>query len=193
MGETTAPDEAAQIRAACAGDHAAFEVLVHQHLRHVRTFVALRAPVPQLIDEIAHETFVFAFRNLGLFTPGTSLRAWLRAIASNLLRAEVQRHAREHAGQLKYAERIAAKESVSPAAPDRSGPEVEALDECVRRLPPAMRQLLQLKYGDSMESDAIARIMNRTAAWVRTTLFRLRQSLRACVESRLSLSAGGPS
>lgn len=189
---TTGEDETALALAAGAGDDTAFESLIHRHLRHIRTFVALRAPVSYLVDEIAHDTFVFAHRNLAQFTPGTSLRAWLRAIAFNLLRAEVQRHARELAGQLKYAERIALEEDPPAHIVDRSGSEADALEECVRKLPPATRRLLHLKYAESMESDSIAKALNQSTAWVRTTLFRLRKSLRACVESRVALSAGGP-
>ena len=88
-----APDDDALTRAAQAGDHAAFAALLDAHLPHVRTFLALKAPVPQLVDEIAHDAFVFAYRHLDEFTPGTSFRAWVRAIAWNLLRAEVQRFA----------------------------------------------------------------------------------------------------
>jgi RNA polymerase sigma-70 factor (ECF subfamily) len=76
--ETVLGDEAALVLAAQAGDAAAFESLVRGHLRHVRTFVALRAPVSHLVDEIAHDTFVFAHQRLTEFEPGTSLRAWLR-------------------------------------------------------------------------------------------------------------------
>jgi RNA polymerase sigma-70 factor (ECF subfamily) len=183
-------DEAALVLAAQAGDAAAFESLVRHHLRHVRTFVALRAPVSHLVDEIAHDTFVFAHQRLADFRPGTSLRAWLRAIAFNLLRAEVQRYAREQAGQLKYAEQVALEEDLAGPAPDRSGPEADALEECVRGLPEESRRLLHLKYGDTLESDVIARTLQRSTAWVRTTLFRVRELLRACVRDRLAAAAG---
>lgn len=95
--------EAALVHAVQAGDAAAFEPLVDAHLDHLRAFIALKLPIAHLVDEVAHETFIFAFRNLARFTPGTSFRAWLRAIAANLIRAEVQRYAREQQNQLNYA------------------------------------------------------------------------------------------
>jgi RNA polymerase sigma-70 factor (ECF subfamily) len=190
--QSNGADETALVQAAAAGDETAFETLVKRNLRHIRTFVALRAPVPHLADEIAHDTFVFAYRNLGRFTPGTSLRAWLRAIAFNLLRAEIQRHAREQAGRRKYAAQISADEIARCAPSDHSGAEADALEECLHHLPPATRNLLQLKYGDTLASDAIAKLLNQSTAWVRTTLFRLRQALRTCMERRLAPSPGGP-
>ena len=82
-------DESELVLAAQAGDHDAFAALLDAHLPHVRTFLALKAPVPQLVDEIAHDAFVFAYRHLDEFTPGTSFRAWVRAIAWNLDRKSV--------------------------------------------------------------------------------------------------------
>src|SRR5437016_2056482 len=96
-------DEAALVRAVQGGDARAFEPLVDRHLDAVRGFVALRLPVAHLVSEIAHETFVFAYRHLDQFAAGTSFRAWLRAIAGNLIRAELQRYRREQTNQLGYA------------------------------------------------------------------------------------------
>ncbi|HMP76856.1 MAG TPA: sigma-70 family RNA polymerase sigma factor [Kiritimatiellia bacterium] len=192
MIETRQPgDEEALVLAAQAGDAAAFEALVRAHLRQLRAFIALRAPVAHLVDEVAHDTFVHAHRHLREFTAGTSLRAWLRAIAFNLLRAEIQRHAREQAGRMKYAERVALEEELASPAPGRAGPEADALEACVRELPDESRRLLQLKYTEALESDLIGRALQRSTAWVRTTLFRIRELLRLCVEERLASGPGG--
>lgn len=91
------------IHAVRRGDSRAFEHLVDAHLDSLRAFIALRLPAPHLIDEIAHESFVFAYRRIEDFEPGTSFRAWLRAIATNLVRAEIQRYAREQAGRFRHA------------------------------------------------------------------------------------------
>jgi len=53
-------------------------------------------------SEIVHETFVWAYRHLDEFQSGTSFQAWLRAIAWNLIRAELQRFAREHKHRKDY-------------------------------------------------------------------------------------------
>ena len=85
-----------------AGNTAAFEPLVDAHLDHIRALTALKLPLAHFVDELAHETFVFAFRNIAGFTAGTAFRSWLRAIATNLIRAELQRYARAQANQLGY-------------------------------------------------------------------------------------------
>ncbi|MBI3879983.1 MAG: RNA polymerase sigma factor [Verrucomicrobia bacterium] len=179
-------DDAALVTAVQAGDADAFEPLLDRHLAHVRTFVALRAPVPQLVDEIAHDAFVFAFRNLGQFAAGTSFQAWLRAIAWNLLRAEVQRFSREQANQSRYAEVREWEAVVRAPSPAADARELESLEECLGKVPAPMRELLTLKYREELPSDEIATRLKRSTAWVRTVLFRVRQELKECIEQNLS-------
>ena len=179
-----AVDESRLARAAQAGDHAAFAALLDAHLPHVRTFLALKAPVPRLVDELAHDTFVFAFRHLAEFQPGTSFRAWVRAIAWNLLRAEVQRFAREQVQQEKFAAwQIAEFNSSAEAAPSA---EAEHLHDCLAQLDGPLRELITLKYRDAHTTETIAARLNRSLVWVRVSLFRVRAQLRECIEAKLS-------
>lgn len=98
-------DEQTLIQHVQEGKLEAFGQLMDLHVRRLRAVIALNAPVPHLVDEIAHETFVFAYNNILQFQRGTSFFAWIKSIAWNLLRAEVQRFSREQANQLKYAEK----------------------------------------------------------------------------------------
>lgn len=178
------PDEDALIRAAQAGDHTAFAALLDAHLPHVRTFLALKAPVPQLVDELAHDTFVFAFRRLDEFWPGTSFRAWVRAIAWNLLRAEVQRFAREQVNREKFTAWQLAEWETSAAEPTPSA-EAEHLQACLDQLDGPLRELITLKYRDDQSTETIAARLKRSLVWVRVSLFRVRGQLRECIEAKL--------
>ncbi len=144
------------------------------------------APVPHLIDEICHETFVFAFRHVQEFQRGTSFFAWLKAIAWNLLRAEIQRFSREQANQMKYAEgrlfEVFPQKSLE--ASDR---ELEGLEACLEKVPPRMRELLRMRYALGLTTNEISERFGQSAAWVRTTLFRVRRQLKSCVEQRLAV------
>jgi|GEM_PF-1341218 len=151
--EPLLPDDDQLVTATRAGDIDAFTALLDRHLPHVRTFLALKAPVPQLVDELAHDTFVFAYRHLDEFAPGASFRAWLRAIAWNLLRAEVQRFARERV----QVERFVAwqLEEWTAAAPEPSA-EAEHLLACVGELPEPLRQPIALKYQEDRSGEEIS-------------------------------------
>ena len=177
-------EETILVAAVQAGDLQAFDPLVERHLDAFHALVALKLPVAHLVYEITHGTFFFAFRRLAEFTAGTSFRAWLRAIAANKIRAEVERYAREERNRLAYAERRELEDAIAAdASPDSR--EVEALNECLEAVPDHLRTLLTLRYHDGGSSEEIAGRLQRSLAWVRTTLCRVRQQLRDCIERKL--------
>src|ERR1019366_4617180 len=99
-------------------------------LSHVRAFIALRTPAAHLVDELAHETFVYAFRHIHEFEAGTSFVKWLQAIAWNLLRAEILRFSREQANHTRYAQ--ARRVDLAQSDADTSSfREAEFLGQCV--------------------------------------------------------------
>ena len=183
--DITDADDRSLIEAVQRGSVDAFEPLVERHLDHIHSFVALKLPVPHLVDEITHETFVFAFRRIDGFKPGTAFRAWLRAIATNKIFAEIERHCREERNRLAYVEQRELEMS-SHEARHTDARELDALHDCLAQVPENLRTMLTLKYHDGSSSAEIARRFERTLAWVRTSLCRLRQQLRQCIEKRLN-------
>jgi RNA polymerase sigma-70 factor (ECF subfamily) len=181
------PGDAELLRRVKRGDTDAFAPVVRRHLPSLRAFVALHLPVPHLADEVAHEAFVFAFRHLHEFDLQRPFRPWLRGIAWQLVRAELQRFARDQVNrsrleQLQLAELLA--QAAQPAAPD----EATFLEECLAELPPRLRRLIEDRYRHERTVRGIAVQWGRTEEWVRVTLFRMRRQLRACIETKL---AGG--
>jgi RNA polymerase sigma-70 factor (ECF subfamily) len=178
-------DEQSLIQKVQEGDLSSFGGLMDLHVRRLRAFVALNAPVPHLIDEICHETFVFAYNRIKEFERGTAFFAWLKSIAWNLLRAEVQRFSREQANQLKYAEKRVF-ETTSPRPEGKAMRELESLETCLEKVPPRLRELVRMRYTLACSTKEISERFDQSAAWVRTTLFRLRRQLKDCVESKLA-------
>jgi RNA polymerase sigma-70 factor, ECF subfamily len=173
------------------GELAAFERLLELHSSHLRAFVAMKLPVPHLIDEIAHEAFVFAHRHIQEFRPGTDFGKWLRAIAFNLIRKETLRHQRLSKNREKFLEHHLVQEATrGEFTPDL--PLVSALEECLSRLPEQQRRLLERKYTLSESSREIATAFGQSEAWVRTTLCRVRTSLRQCMEHKINGAPGTP-
>lgn len=179
-------DEQSLIQQVQEGNLEAYGSLMDLHVRRLRAIVALNAPVPHLIDEIAHEAYVFAFNHIQDFQRGTSFFAWLKSIAWNLLRAEIQRFSREQANQMKYAERRLFE--VVPFKPvDAPVRELDGLEKCVEKVPSKLKQLLEMRYRLSFSTQEIAERVGQSSAWVRTTLCRLRRSLRDCVQDKLAV------
>jgi RNA polymerase sigma-70 factor (ECF subfamily) len=178
-------DEQSLIQKVQEGNLEAFGSLMDIHVRRLRAVIALNAPVPHLIDEIAHETYVFAYNHIQDFQRGTSFFAWIKSIAWNLLRAEIQRFSREQANQLKYAEKRVFE--VAPGKPlEHAAKELDGLEKCLERVPPRLKQLIQMRYHLSFSTEEIADRVDQSAAWVRTTLCRLRRQLKDCVQDKMA-------
>ena len=65
--------------------------------------------------------------------------------------------------------------------------ELESLETCLEKVPPRLRELVRMRYTLACSTKEISERFDQSAAWVRTTLFRLRRQLKDCVESRLSV------
>jgi RNA polymerase sigma-70 factor (ECF subfamily) len=167
------------------GELASFEKLIDLHASHLRAFVAMKLPVPHLIDEIAHETFVFAHRHIEDFEAGTDFGKWLRAIAFNLVRKETLRYQRTAKNQEKFLDHCLIQSSTS----EGYGPEsavVAYLEECVKELTENQKSLLNRKYELAESSREMAEALGKSEAWVRTTLCRIRTVLRSCIEQKVA-------
>ena len=166
------------------GEVDAFAPVVRRHLPSLRAFVAIHLPVPHLADEIAHEAFVFAFRRIREFDTRRPFRPWLRGIAWQLVRAELQRFAREQVNRSRL-EQLQLAELTAPLAPDAPPDEIVLLEQCLAELPPHLRRLIEDRYRRELTATQLAAQWGRTEEWVRVTLFRVRRQLRACIEAKL--------
>lgn len=78
----------------------------------------------------------------------------------------------------RVAEKLARQADVSPRR--------EALEHCLDGLPPRSKTLVRFRYHDGMKIDQIAAAVRSTPGSVRVALFRIRDSLAACIERRLT-------
>lgn len=170
------------------GDLEAFGDLLDREASGLRAFVAMKLPIPHLIDEIAHETFVFAHRHIDQFEAGTDFGKWLRAIAYNLVRKEALKYQRTAKNKEKFLEHCLAQRAASGGYAPES-PLIAHLEECLEKLPAQQRKLLRHKYTLSETSREMSRAFNQSESWVRTTLCRVRSALRDCIEQKLQAEA----
>lgn len=175
------PTDTALARQVESGDHAAFGQLMDRHLQPLRSFLALRAPVADLIDEVAHDAFVFAYHHLKDFGHG-SFQPWLRSIAHNILRDRLKAHARDMLKHERYSEQVrweVALQAVEKPVSD----EADHLARCLEKLRHHQRTVLNLRYEAGLDSEEIAKRTGRSSLAVRTLLMRVRQQLRTCIEA----------
>jgi RNA polymerase sigma-70 factor, ECF subfamily len=164
-----------------AGEIDAYAILLRREMPRLRSFIALKLPVPHLVDEIAHESFVYAYQHLAGFDVEKPFRPWLRAIAWQLVRKEIQRYAREQVNL----SRIELAQFVRASAIPIPNDESYYLEECLERIDPTRRLLIEQKYRDGLSSGEMADIHQRTVEWVRVNLFRAREMLRSCIVAKI--------
>ena len=181
--DSEAPNDSDLARQVEGGDDAAFRTLMQRHLQPLRGFLALRAPVPDVIDEVAHDAFVFAYQNMGDFTEG-SLQPWLRSIAHNILRDRLKAYARECVKHERYSEQVRWEMALEGVDKPVSA-ESDHLATCLEKLRHHQRTIVDLRYEKQLSSEEIAQRTGRSTLAVRTLLMRVRQQLRKCIESQL--------
>jgi RNA polymerase sigma-70 factor (ECF subfamily) len=79
----------------------------------------------------------------------------------------------------------AALEQLSAAASEKLDQFDErraALDQCLRKLPPPQRQLVDLRYSAGQAIESISASIGRPSGSVRQALFRIRATLQSCIE-----------
>ena len=171
------------LRRAQAGDPDAYGPVVAATQARLRAFLAGYVPQAQWVDDLAQQTFVSAYRALQQFQVGTDFYAWLRQIAYNHLRAELERASRRKRLEKDYL--LGAAELSRRLERDGGTDDsLDALRDCVRALPPTSRQIVQGRYEEGRPLGEIAGRLGRTADSLKVTLFKIRAQLKECVERK---------
>ena len=123
-------------------------------------FAAYRLPDAALVDEVVQQTFIRAFEQLADFDPAKDFATWLRAICRFMILAALER----------------------PETADAD--DLLRLRSCMDQLQKTSRDLVKARYQDALPLGDIARKFKQSTSWVATTLFRVRDALRRCLEQQ---------
>lgn len=152
----------------------AFRGVFEVHHHAIRRYLHHRIGDPGVAEDLAAETFARAFAARGSFTDqGASVRAWLFAIATNLLRDE--QRAIMHRRTLTERLRREPAASLAPLPADSE------LDEALRKLRRDELDVLLLFAWAELSYDEIATVMAVPVGTVRSRLHRARRRLRAAL------------
>lgn len=170
-----------------SGDRiAAFEAQVREQQAGLRAYIRSLGVEDAWVSDLAQETFVVAYRRWNEFIAGREVGKWLRGIARHLVANERRKGARRaRLLPLAMAEVLAGAEETA-GADERADLLLEAMHECVRRLPERSRAILHGRYARGASSPTLAAEWSTTAETMRQTLVRIRMAVKACVERRLA-------
>ena len=158
------------------GDLQAFEEIVSLTIDDVRCLVAFHFPDRSVIDDLTQEIYIFTYRSLQKYSRG-SFASWLKAIVWNRVRTEKLKRKRQVKNLSNLKDFLIIKHEVPEEHPATAN-----LDECYSRLNEEHQLLIKLKYKERLSSKELASHFDKSSDWVRTSLYRLRSSLRECLD-----------
>jgi RNA polymerase sigma-70 factor (ECF subfamily) len=152
----------------------AFAALVRRHYPAVSRFAGRHSRSPEDADEIAQETFLRAWQQIGRFRPETNFLAWVLTIARFLgmaRRKDAQRHPPP----------AALEAAPLPAARPLPEP-LERLRQAVDALPPHQREVVAMRFFDGLDYRSIAEITGESEVTLRSRLHDAIEKLKSVLK-----------
>ena len=181
-GVMQSPDIRDLAIAACAGDTNAFDTLIERLGRDLRIFVASRALNQEQMEEVCQTTWVTAWERRATWSHEAPFDHWLRGIARNLLLQDLTRRSRERGRRsTDEIEHLLALDGLAHL--DEATDALAArLPTCLEQLSPRARTMLLARHGSGESLASMARRFKQPVPTLATALWRLRDSIRLCLE-----------
>ncbi len=161
-----------------------FTDLVDQHQVRLRAFVRSLGTRPDWVDDIAQEAFLTALNQWETFDPSRDFGKWVRGIAFNIIRNETRKDARRK--RILHTDVTWMLLKRWENAPKHSEEvSVESIRECMEKLAPMSRRLIEGRYRNEETSSELAKRLDLSATNVRQILMRARRHIRKCIELRV--------
>ncbi len=134
-------------------------------------------------DDIFQEVALVLWREFDRYDPGRPFGPWARGVTARTIRMRLrQRRNTLVAVTPEAMEAIEIAFATLATSPSRKE---EALQRCVELLPDKSRQLVRLRYRESLKVAQIAARIGSSTDAVQKALTRLRDALHRCVERRM--------
>lgn len=138
----------------------------------------------QHAEDIIQEVGAAVSANITEIPEGVSFNTWALAIARNHIHKRYRSDQRDR--HIFKSEALEALAGAYDRLSDSSDEMRSALDQCVDLLPERSRRIIELRYKQNKRVDGIATLLGSTANAVSGVLFRVRQSLKDCIEKRMA-------
>lgn len=160
-----------------------FLLQYNAHYHRMYLFVKTLLPTEGHAEDILQEVSLSLWKKFDQFQPGTDFLAW----AFRMIRIEILEWRRKKSRERvlfddEFLDTIA--EKVSEQSENVTTLRYDALIECVKKLSPKMKKLVQNRYFKQLEITEIAALSNRSVEAIYQQLYRLRSALRICVVDR---------
>lgn len=187
-----------------AGESRAFDMLVIKYQRRVERLIGRMVRDSDLVQDIAQETFIRAYRALAQFRGDAQFYTWLYRIAVNTAKKHLMDMKRDpliFQSQMKSAdddETSASDRELNSNVADTETPEAvlaskeiaQAVNAAMDALPEELRMAIALREVDGLSYDAIAQALDCPIGTVRSRIFRAREAISSRIKPMLERQTG---
>ena len=192
--------DAALVESAVAGDQKAFELLVIKYQRRIQRLIGRMVRDVDLVEDIAQETFIRAYRALAQFRGEAQFYTWLYRIAVNTAKKalmDLKRNPTVSENSFKSDEDDETSpienELTSSETPDAvlaSKEIAQIINAALDALPDELRLAITLREIEGLSYDEIASAMSCPIGTVRSRIFRAREAISQKVKPLLENQSG---
>ncbi len=184
-----------------AGDQRAYELLVIKYQRRIERLIGRMVRDTDLVQDIAQETFIRAYRALHQFRGEAQFYTWLYRIAVNTAKKallDMKRNPVIYEGAMRGGDpddetSRFERELISDETPETvlAAQEIaQAVNAAMAALPEDLRQAVTLREIEGLSYEEIATAMECPIGTVRSRIFRAREAISARVRPLLENQAG---
>ena len=184
-----------------AGDQRAYGLLVAKYERRIQRLVGRMVRDVDLVEDIAQETFIRAYRALHQFRGDAQFYTWLYRIAVNTAKKSLMDMKRNpvitesalRSGADEDETSVMENELTSEETPETvlAAKEIAAaVNVAMEALPEDLRQAVTLREIEGLSYEDIAEVMGCPIGTVRSRIFRAREAISAKVKPLLSNQTG---
>jgi len=193
--------DAQLVERAKRGDPKAFEMLVVKYQRRIERLIARMVRDVDLVQDIAQESFIRAYRALPQFRGDSAFYTWLYRIAVNTAKKalmdmkrdplvlESSRHSGDDGEETSRAENELS-DGETPEALLASKEIAAAVNSAIEALSEDLRQAITLREIEGLSYEEIAEMMNCPIGTVRSRIFRAREAIAARLRPLLDTRDG---
>jgi RNA polymerase sigma-70 factor, ECF subfamily len=170
------------LKEVAAGDESAMRQVYNTFGGRVYAFVLNLLRDPAEAQEIVVDTMYEVWKHAGKFRGESKASTWILGIARNKMLMKLRARGPSHE---ELPEEMPDDATV-PADPAESRERMEAVRECMGRLPPEQRECLHLVYFEDLSLSEVAAIQGCPENTVKTRLFHARRKIKPCLRAYLA-------
>lgn len=159
--------------------------MVCEHQEWVRGYLRSRLADWTAADDLAQDVFVTAYLKMRDFRGDSGVASWLRGIARNHLRNFIRKHRETAIGGSEELQALIENGSNPWGGEHEIPARLDALAECLRRLPDHAKALLDQRYVAGRSMREMADDSGKGYSALAMQLRRMREMLAECITKQL--------